>query len=251
MSFALSLATPNFALIGTDTRVNLFMKDGSVMINDDSPYNILFEDGEQISFGARNRKMGRFISGWIAGVGNQFLVNYAIKSIIKENVRTPERINKVIEKTCEDNYQKIQTLTPEDSSINLTGFLYIYTTANKFKTACFGFRNGMLTDSRNDIYYGFPPDTSYNIQNDVRSRMSSINLPNNMVDVYNIVRLTSQVFHTVSVNSTSVSDIIELAIMVRENQMVNQYHLFKHNIDIISANNSHIAGMLNPVSKSL
>ena len=158
MSFALALATPPFAMIGADTRTSAVELDGSIRVNDDRPLSVSFSDGTRVNVGVSDRKMRRFAGGWVAGVGNFFIVDYAINQLKKSNARTSEKINSVLRAAYHEHYPKIQKQFPDDESIDFTGFLYLYSTANRFRAASLGFSEKMVTDNSNDMYYGFPPE---------------------------------------------------------------------------------------------
>lgn len=247
MSFALALATPPFAMIGADTRTNIVELDGSMRVNDDRPLSVSFADGTRVSVGVSDRKMRRFHGGWVAGVGNFFLVDYAINQLKKTNARTPEKINTVLREAYHEHYPKIQKQFPDDESVDITGFLYLYSTANRFRAASLGFGENMITDNTNDVYYGFPPEVPDEAKIRVQTMMKNIVIPVDMPGVWNAVRLAASAFHEVSTFAKSVSDILDLAVMVRGDQGVQQGRLLADNPTIIAASDEGLAAMLQPV----
>lgn len=247
MSFALALATSPFAMIGADTRTNAVELDGSIRVNDDRPLSVSFPDGTRVSVGVSDRKMRRFAGGWIAGVGNFFLVDYAINQLKKSNARTPEKINTVLREAYREHYPKMKKQFPNDESIDITGFLYLYSTANRFRAASLGFGENMMTDNSNDIYYGFPPEVPNETRARVQSMMRNIAIPVDMPGVWNAVRLAASAFHQVSEAGESVSDILDLAVMFRSDRGVVQGRLLANNTTILSASNEALAAMLQRV----
>jgi hypothetical protein len=136
---------------------------------------------------------------------------------------------------------------PNDESIDITGFLYLYSTANRFRAASLGFGENMMTDNTNDIYYGFPPEVPNDTRARVQTMMRNIAIPVDMPGVWNAVRLAASAFHEVSEAAESVSDILDLAVMFRSDRGVVQGRLLANNTTIISASNEALAAMLQPV----
>jgi hypothetical protein len=249
MSFALVLAIPKMAVVAADTRLHIVGKDGSVRTNDSGPTTVHYQGGSLVTLGDANRKIRGFPGGWAAGVGNLALVQSCLSALERSNARTPVAVESTLRRAYEGELPKIQAAFPDDDAIERTAIMYAYTTQTKFGIGGVSFTDEWEFPADADFYTGPPPDLPAQELESARATLRRIDLPTNTDGVYRIIRTVAEVFHGVSEAATSVSDITDMALILRGTGGVIHCRLLAQNYDIMNAGSEQMARLLSQVSR--
>ena len=220
MTATLVLINPNepIAFVVADTRLNW----PGTPLSDSGSHEITFADRFSISVPSSRRKIRRCPFGWITAAGHFFFISRAFESIA--SARTTTEAKQLIT----DAYHSVVDLADElgeEAATVIALFTFISITANGFELDCITF--GRQSPSLGETQFllstppELPPDIAQQIHDQISQRFEG------GVTVGSIdsnVRLFASVFHAIHDHSQTVSDTIEVVVLLlRGGRLQEQY----------------------------
>ena len=210
MTATLVLINPNepIAFVVADTRLNW----PGTPLSDSGSHEITFADRFSISVPSSRRKIRRCPFGWITAAGHFFFISRAFESIA--SARTTTEAKQLIT----DAYHSVVDLADElgeEAATVIALFTFISITANGFELDCIAF--GRQSPSLGETQFllstppELPPDVVQQIHDQISQRFEG---GATVGSIGSNVRLFASVFHAIYDCSRTVSDTIEVVVVL-------------------------------------
>ena len=209
MTFAIAFASPQFAILCTDTRINT-VEDGIIVAKNDFGHENFKVGNKVIKVEDMGRKLRRFPGGWVGGSGQFGLVTECLDALQKSKAKMPVEVKRVIRHTYEE-YKLTQGYS--DSDIKDTFILYIYHNNESLMWGHFDIKKNTSVESECNACLACSNNISDEQAKDISDRLA-VELISRRP--YDAIRYISQIFHEVHRIDESVSDFIDCAIVVKE-----------------------------------
>ena len=220
MSATLVLINPNqpIAFVVADTRVNLH----GTQLSDAGTHEITVAERVSFSIPSSRRKIRRCPFGWIAAAGHVFFISRAFESVASARITTEAK------QLIDNEYHSVVDLAVElgeEAATVIAQFTLISSTADGFELDCIAFgRQCPSLDGTQFILSippELPPDVARQIQDQTRQRF---NVGLTVGSIVSNVKLFASVFHAIHDHSQTVSDTIEVVVLLlRGGRLREQY----------------------------
>lgn len=247
MTCALAIAVPNFALVCADTRINLNYLNGSRDKMDVGNANFIFEDNLEIRVGKYNRKIRQLHSGWVTGAGCFPLLHWCFQELEMQDACNPGAAEKTLHRVLQ-KYGPIilQQLPGHKKEIERTTLLLVYEQNREFFLQPLQVNGQNLQQGKANFYFLNPPEldelTSAQITMDFGKKFQA---PHDMQSLIIGLRTIAETFHAIYQKSNTVSDIIEVGMMLRlPDGKVNEFQILAETTLIISALDTQVTKLL-------
>lgn len=237
MSCIFALALPNVGIVCADTRLNPYY--GNLRVpNDGGDISFDCPDGRTYHLQDRNRKMQCVRSGCMAGAGCFPLIRDCFEELVRRNVASLRDAEEVFREVYEQRVPEIHEWWRGAQLIEETLILTVYPDRANFSVATFRFDN--QTSPVGNYYLMSPPDFCGN-RPDLISKIERVG----GTGVEDFIRILGEVFHEVHLQSQTVSDRLDLALltMTEERTLIIE-RLTEDNQTIVSASASEVRQLL-------
>jgi hypothetical protein len=255
MTCTFTLAIPSLAIVCADTRISFGQANGGQM-KDVGAFSIQYKDKIELLVKDHDRKIRRYPGGWAAGSGSFAVVESCLTHLGESNARTPAAIKIVLKHAFDSIYEEMKDEFIQGAQINPTIITYIYRTLSGFRLGGFSIDDRIVIPDTQQYYFSTPPDVSNAVviqaQLELQPKTEGdlpFGLQSKMEeDLPSLIKRIARAFHTVHMASSTVSDILDMAISTREGGSVIQSRLLQTNESLIDASNDQILRLLKPVS---
>jgi len=159
-------------------------------------------------------------------------------------------IEDVLRETYQREAPKIRVEFQEpDKDVDRAAIFFVYEAGEDFGVRALSFSDERVFPPNANYYLNTPSDLSQHEVNRVNHRISTqFPVPTDVRSVCNMIRFLATVFHSVYLNSETVSDRIDLAMMLRTTtKEVIHFRLASANEQLIAGSDEQISGQLQPV----
>jgi len=247
MTCALAIAIPNFALVCADTRLNLDFRNGSRDRMDVGDVIFTFEDGPEIRVGKSNRKIRRLRSGWVTGAGCFPLLHWCFQELKMQDAGNLSAVQQTLQSVLQ-RYGPIilQQLPGHKKEIELTTLLLVYEQNRVFSLYPLRFDGQDLQQDKAQFYLLSPPEfddyTSAQVSMEFGQKFQA---PYNMQGLIAGLRTIAETFHSIHQRSNTVSDMIEVGMMLRSSDgEVVEFQMLAKTTSIINVSDAQVFKLL-------
>ena len=220
MSATLVLINPNepIAFVVADTRVNLHGN----LLSDAGSHKITVAGRFSFSVPSARRKIRRCPFGWIAASGHVFFIFRAFESIA--SARTTTEAKQLID----NEYHSVVDLAVElgeKADTVVAQFTFISSTADGFELDCITFGRQCPSLDGTQFLLSTPPELPPDVARQINDQISQgFDVGLTVGSIGSNVRLFASVFHAIHNYSRTVSDTIEVVVLLlRGGRLLEQY----------------------------
>ena len=211
MSATLVLINPNkpIAFVVADTRVNLH----GTPLSDAGSHEITVANRFSISVPSSRRKIRRCPFGWIAAAGHFFFISRTFESIV--SARTTTEAKQLI---AEEHPPVVDLAVElgEEAATVIAQFTFISSTTDGFELDCIAFGRQCPSLDGKQFLLSTPPELPPDVGQQIHDRIrQGFDGGLTVGSIGSNVRLFASVFHAIHNCSRTVSDIIEVAVLLR------------------------------------
>lgn len=251
MTCLLAVAVPSMGLIAADTRLNVRFRAGGGGGHDAGPLDVTYPDGSVLRVGATQRKIRRLRRGWAGGAGCFPIVHRCLDALAKApSALEPDRVQALLDSVSEVEGRRVREhFAMSQDEIEQTAIFYVRVTDSGISFNGYRVDGQTVVPSGSQYVLNTPSETPGEVRAAVNSRISDgLRGPNDLHEVYENLRLIASVFHDVHNVSSTVSDILEVGLILKSTDAGMFYHhLHGDNETIARASDARLKGLLRSV----
>lgn len=247
MTCALAVAIPDFALVCADTRLNLGFRNGSRDRVDDGDLTFTFKDGLEIRVGKFNRKIRRLRSGWVTGAGCFPLLHWCFQELEMQNAGNLGAVKQTLHSVLQRYGPVIlQQLPGHKKEIELTTLLLVYEQNRVFSLQPLRLDGQDLQQDKAQFYLISPPEFDDHTSAQVAMEFGQkFQAPYDMQGLIAGLRTIAETFHSIHQRSNTVSDMIEVGMMLGwSDREVVEFHMLAKTTSIINVSDAQVVKLL-------
>ncbi|MEX2527033.1 MAG: hypothetical protein WEA09_05285 [Gemmatimonadota bacterium] len=245
MTFVLGMGTPPLGVICADTRMNMRTPAGGIDRNDTGELDLSLRDGSVLNIPPIRRKIRRFDWGWAAGAGSSHLLNVAIFDHLADaKVHEANDICSHVSSAVEQRGDAIRSEFTNPDPADRVGIICLFDDGSRFSVRQCVVGSEFHQVENADYAMSFPTDVGRGFSREWNQHASELLfVPENSTGLWELARRVAGIIHAVHENSASVSDWMDLILMVRQNQSRTiTLQLHARSSEVRTADDSWIAG---------
>jgi len=217
-----------------DTRLNLRFRDGQEGFNDEGDKPIEYPDGRVLSVRTNYRKLRLVKDGWAAAAGAFPLVHAALEHL-DTSVFDPDSLTPTLDALYEQEAPRIRSDFPEMTKLEETAVVLTYYKDGSFRLACHRFDHTPAVSDGDEFLLIDPPGFDATIRHRIVGAIQAgLVIGTSRSALCSNLRLLAGAFHIVHSNSSSVSDTVEVGLLLNDGRIQKKY-LYARNEFVMNA----------------